>query len=181
MFAKLINLFVRRVKFKEVNNVIPLPKFETFASQEGPVEQENTGYYEEKTFSWQEKALGPAEIYLCSELSNCTTDAEKKYHEKIVSSELNLDNHKTKLFSYVNEDDYNFNLQERLTTATHSQMNELGKMIHVFKLNKNISNNAYGTEILKQPNFKKSDTVIGDFDSHLEKMYILVDMNNRER
>lgn len=53
-------------------------------------------------FSWQEKVFNRKEIEFYSKESNCLTDRDKHYHGTV----LGRSESPTRLFSYVDEDDF---------------------------------------------------------------------------
>ncbi|RZC41425.1 Meckel syndrome type 1 protein [Asbolus verrucosus] len=77
-----------RIKLKEIENS----------------NDDDSGGWEQKTFSWQQKAFSKSEREFYKDEKNCVTDLEKKYHldvGKSAESDAKFD-----LYSYINDDDF---------------------------------------------------------------------------
>lgn len=86
------------MKLKPPDDILSLPKFEDYTNESDSINiQPNI---EEYTFSWQEKTFSSWEINRYSEVHNCITDTELKYHETIKNNEITS----KKVFTYIHED-----------------------------------------------------------------------------
>lgn len=91
-----------RIKLKFKEDIICLPKFEDFKakSDEENLNILDSNKVETYDLKWQEKIFSSWEIQKYSDIYNCTTETEKKYHEMIKKSNCES----SKIFTYINED-----------------------------------------------------------------------------
>ncbi|XP_045770806.1 Meckel syndrome type 1 protein [Maniola jurtina] len=92
-----------RIKLKSKESILTLPKFEDYKykSNEENLNILESNKIEEYIFQWQNKVFSYWEFQKYSDIYNCNTEMELKYHDMI--KEINNYEHK-KVFTYIHED-----------------------------------------------------------------------------
>lgn len=155
---------VYRVKLKEISKGIPILNT---SSLDNNLQTENVSYSEEKIFTWQERISLPKKSMDTTNNIDASINEESK---SIISS------FKEKLFSYVDDDNYEAN--EGAIINSFSNVKNLSEKLKFMNCqNKSSSNiikeNMWNTENISNESKNQNKTC--------KRMYILADMNDYAR
>ncbi|KAL0267215.1 UNVERIFIED_CONTAM: hypothetical protein PYX00_009552 [Menopon gallinae] len=154
----------------------------TLSSQDQKDEPESET--EEYVFSWQEKIFSSSEKVRYSNLSNCKTKLQEKYHEEVSRLSKTPESHKRKLFTYVDLDNYKLK-DEDITPVD-------GNVRYISVLTRKINNlDISGSTMNRVKSFSKTRIVnyspSDDFkkETHLinssaQKMFLMADLEMNE-
>lgn len=97
-----------RITLKTLHSFVKVPKF----NAEQLADAEDLDEIEFYNFRWQQKRFNDAEVERYSDVANCKTDTEKKYHQQITNDAQYARNDDEavaarKIFSYVSDDKFN--------------------------------------------------------------------------
>lgn len=145
-----------------MNTLIKVPKYFSTTSDKNSQLNETDDEFESHIIRWQEKRLSQREIRLFAEKENCQTDAQKEYHQTI--KRYGLDDSERafdKIFTYVSEDSFDADGEEKKFTEFIQRVNEL-------------NDESFGGDLVTSKGGGKEQLFKGIFG--FETMYIMADL-----